>query len=538
MNHRTVGEGLRLAVQANPQGDAIIIGGQRLSFSQLQARAAKVAGGLRGLGIRPGDHVGILMPNNLEYLLLFHACALLGAAAVHFNSRYRSEELRYVIQDSGIKRLFTSAMQREFADYEAMLGQLYPELAGWDGRRRLALAEAPRLEAIHLLHAPQGHAWPGWEALMGEEPLAEGDCCSDPERIALIMYTSGTTAQPKACLLSHRSLEFCGRGLAERWQMGPADRFWDPLPFFHMSTILPLAACRASAAAFIGQEHFDAGASVQEIEAERATILFPSFPTLTNALFTHPDFSAAKFSSVRIVNNVGPADLLRRFADALPAAAHVSAYGLTEAGGVIAFNHPDDTLEQRTTTSGQVFDGVEVKVVDPETLEAMPDGETGEILIRGPSMFSGYLNAPEKTAEVTAPGGWLRSGDLGALVDGGRIRYVGRLKDMLKVGGENVAAIEIEGQLCQHQAIRMAQVVSAPDDRLVEVPAAFIELEPGASLEREAVIEFLRGRIASFKIPRYVAFITEWPMSATKIQKFKLRSMIDPADRVEVQRRP
>ncbi|MFZ8983923.1 MAG: class I adenylate-forming enzyme family protein [Steroidobacteraceae bacterium] len=538
MKHRTIGEGLRLAVQANPQGEAILIGRQRLSFAELRTRAAEVAAGLRRLGVQPGDHVGILMPNNLEYLLLFHGCALLGAAAVHFNSRYRREELRYVIQDSGIKRLFTSAMQREFADYEVMLKDIYPALADWNGSDRLALSEAPALEAIHLLHGPTQHAWPGWEALAGAGQLPENEFCADPERIALIMYTSGTTAQPKACLLSHRALEFCGQGLAERWQMGPADRFWDPLPFFHMSTILPLAACRASGAAFIGQEHFDAGESVREIAEEGATILFPSFPTLTNALFTHPEYAPEKFASVRIVNNVGPADLLRRFADALPAASHVSAYGLTEAGGVIAFNHPDDTLEQRTTTSGQVFDGVEVKVVDPDTLEDKPAGEVGEILIRGPSMFSGYLNAPEKTAEVTAPGGWLRSGDLGALVEGGRIRYVGRLKDMLKVGGENVAAIEIEGQLCQHPSIRMAQVVSAPDERLVEVPAAFIELEPGASLEREAVVEFLRGRIASFKIPRYVAFVTEWPMSATKIQKFKLRAMIDPADRIEIQRKP
>jgi fatty-acyl-CoA synthase len=530
----TVAATLRRAAAQAGNGPALVIGQQRLTHSELLQRAREFAAALHGIGVRPGDHVGILMPNCMEYLLLFHGCALLGARPVHLNARYKRDDLRYVIADSDMRVLFTSAKQREFTDFEAMLRDIYPELAAWRAGEALSLSEAPRLRAIYLLHGDGGHPWPALAdftaAGLGHESFEENQ---DPEQIALIMYTSGTTARPKACLLSNRSLEFVGHSLAARWHMSPRDRFWDPLPFFHMSTMLPLAACRASGATFIAQEHFDAGESVREIVDERATILFPSFPTLTNALFTHPLFDPHRFAAVRIVNNVGPPDLLRRFAAMLPEAAHVSAYGLTEAGGVIAFNAAEDTLEERTETSGHPFAGIEVKIVDPESLQEVRSGESGEILIRGPSLFSGYHNDEERTRQVMAPGGWLRSGDLGALAPGGRIRYLGRLKDMLKVGGENVAAIEIEGYLCLHPAVKMAQVVSAPDDRLVEVPAAFIELHEGARLTVEEVIDFCRGRIASFKIPRYVYFVTEWPMSATKIQKFRLRESIRGDDKID-----
>ena len=529
----TIGQTLRHAVERFGARDAIVMGQRRLSYADVLAEARRTAASLIGIGVRPGDHVGILMPNCLEYLLLFYGCALIGVRPVHLNARYKVDDLRYVIADSDMRVLFTSATRQEFADYAAMLRQIYPELATAARGAPLALAAAPKLGAIYYLHAGTNNPWLGEREFDLAGTGVEVTENADPEQIGLIMYTSGTTANPKACLLSHRSIELAGRGLAGRWQMTEQDRFWDPLPFFHMSTMLPMSACRASGAAFIALEHFEPGSAVREIIAERATILFPSFPTLTNALFSHPDFRADDLTQVRIVNNVGPPDLLRRFAAALPRAAHVSAYGLTEAGGVIAFNDPNDTPEQRAETCGAPFDGIEVKIVDPETLESRPDGEPGEILIRGPTLFSGYHNDAERTRAVTAPGGWLRSGDLGALVSGGRIRYLGRIKDMLKVGGENVAAIEIESYLCTHPAIKVAQVVSVPDDRLAEVPAAFVELHEGANVTAEEVVRFCLGRIASFKIPRYVYVVTDWPMSATKIQKFRLSDRVHREDRID-----
>ena len=528
----TVAHTLRQTAARYGDQEAVVIGGHRLTYGELLSESSRYARALHGMGLRAGDHVGLLMPNCLEYLLLFYACALVGIRPVHLNARYKSDDLRYVIEDSDMRVLITSAKQREFVDYAAMLTGIYPELARWEIGQPLTLAAAPCLRAVYYLHAPAPHRWGderhfvGLDAMTLEENL-------DPEQIALIMYTSGTTAHPKACLLSHRALEYAGRALAKRFQMSKSDRFWDPLPFFHMSTMLPMAACRASGATFIAQEHFEAAASLQEIVAERATILFPSFPTITAALYGHPNFSADAFHAVRLVNNVGPPDLLRRFAAQLPHAIHVTAYGLTEAGGVISFNELTDTPEQLTETSGRPFDGIEVKIVEPETLLEQPVGTAGEILIRGPSMFSGYYNDPARTEVVFLEREWVRSGDLGAVTPEGRIRYLGRLKDMLKVGGENVAAIEIEGFLCTHPAVKVAQVIAVPDDRLQEVAAAFVELQDGVELGPEELVRYCVGRIASFKVPRYVEFVSDWPMSATKIQKFKLLERVERSRKID-----
>jgi fatty-acyl-CoA synthase len=529
---KTIAQSIHAAASRFRERDAIVIGARRLSHAAVQAEARRFAGALLGSGVRPGDHVGILMPNCIEYLLLFYACALIGARAVHFNSRYKSEELRYVIAHSQVKLLFVSAKQRELNDSAAILKGLYPALNGWRIGVPLEIAEARQLGAIYYFHAGAAEGWPTEREFMAAADGVEYSENTNPEEIALIMYTSGTTAHPKACMLSHRALEFAGQSMVARWRMTDRDRFWDPLPFFHMSTMLPLAACRASGAAFIAREHFDPGLSLREIADEKVSILFPAFPTLTNALFGHPDFNAGDLRRVRIVNNVGPPDLLRRFASRLPDATHVSAYGLTEAGGVISFGSTDDTLEERVETGGKPFEGVEVKIADPQTLAPKPVGEPGEILIRGRTLFSGYLNDPDSTRAAMA-GGWLRSGDLGSVTSSGHIRYLGRIKDMLKVGGENVAAIEIESYLCTHPAIKVAQVVGAPDERLTEVPAAFIELKEGARVSAQEIIRYCKGRIASFKIPRYVYFVTDWPMSATKIQKFRLRDRIKSTDRID-----
>jgi fatty-acyl-CoA synthase len=220
----------------------------------------------------------------------------------------------------------------------------------------------------------------------------------------------------------------------------------------------------------------------------------------------------------------------------LPQAVHVSAYGLTETGGVNSFHELTDTVEQRIETCGRPFDGIEVRVVDPDTLATLPAETRGELQVRGATLFSGYYKDAEKTRATILPDGWLRTGDLGALTPEGRIRYLGRIKDMLKVGGENVAAIEIESHLLTHPAIKVAQVIGAPDERMQEVPAAFIELQPGATLTADDVVRHCVGRIASWKVPRHVAFVTDWPMSTTKIQKFALRERLVDAVSVDPKR--
>lgn len=546
MPEATLAHALAFASREYGDRSAIAIGEHRSTYAQLHSQAWRYARSLAGLGIAKGDHVGLLLPNCIEYLLLNHACGLIGARPVHFNTRYRGDELRYVVDDSDVQLLFTSG-----TGTASTLVDAFPELDEWNGSDALSLRAAPLLRGVYCFHGDflrgdsllgdsfhrdGARGWPDerafFDAAQSEDPPTNGD----PEEIGLVMYTSGTTARPKACLLSHRALETTARAMARRWTISSDDALWDPLPFFHMSTLLPLAACRSTGAAFIGAVEFVAADALQTICEHRATILFPSFPAITNELLAHRDFDAAALSQVRIVNNVGPPDLLRRYAAALPRATHVSAYGLTEAGGVVAFHDPTDTPEQLTTTCGRAFEEVEIRVVDPETLAPLPAEQRGELQIRGPTLFSGYYKDTEKTRATLLDDGWLRTGDLGALSRDGRIRYLGRIKDMLKVGGENVAAIEIESHLATHPAVRIAQVIAAPDERLGEVAAAFIELHPGATLAPAEVVEHCVGRIASFKIPRWVAFVHEWPMSATKIQKHRLRDRLHSATYVGPER--
>jgi fatty-acyl-CoA synthase len=259
------------------------------------------------------------------------------------------------------------------------------------------------------------------------------------------------------------------------------------------------------------------------LDREHATVSFATFPAITQALLNHPDYHRDRWRHIRLINNVAPPDTLRMMQEQMPHTVQISAYGCTECGGVVAFNDPEDTLEQRTTTSGRPFDGIELEIRDIETGESCPSGTRGEIVVRGYNLFDGYHRDPELTAAAVDADGWFHTGDIGALSEDGRVSYLGRLKDMLKVGGENVAAVEIESYLGTHPAVSIAAVVAVPDPKYVEVAAAFLELRPGHELTEQEVIDFCRSGLASFKVPRYVRFVREWPMSATKIQKYRLQ---------------
>jgi fatty-acyl-CoA synthase len=252
-----------------------------------------------------------------------------------------------------------------------------------------------------------------------------------------------------------------------------------------------------------------------------------------SSIVAHPDFKSTNFSSVRMMVNIGPHDLLRRFAQALPHVLQVSCYGLTESSGICCVTDLTDTPEDRIVTAGRPFHGSEIKIVNPDTLNDAEIGSLGEIWVRGDAVFCGYYKDPDLTAITITPDGWLRTGDLGELARGGRLIFKGRLKDMLKIGGENVAAAEIENFLMRHEGVKMAQVIPVADERLVEVAAAFVELMPGVLLTELDVADYCAERIASFKVPRYVKFVTDWPMGATKIAKhllprdFENRSALD-----------
>jgi fatty-acyl-CoA synthase len=310
-----------------------------------------------------------------------------------------------------------------------------------------------------------------------------------------------------------------------KFELLEGDRMWDPLPMFHMSFVLPLIACLDAGAALLSMEHFEPGEALRYMERERATVNFASFPTITQALLTHPSYDPSKLC-FRLVNNVAPPDVLRSMQEAMPFATQISAYGLTEAGGVVAFGCAADPLEKRIHTSGRPFRGIEVVAKDVETGAVVPAGEQGELCIRGYCLFEGYYKDPKKNAESFDDEGFLHTGDLGFIDADGYVAYRGRVKDMLKVGGENVAAVEIESFIATHPSVLIVQVVSAPDAKYGEVAAAFVQLRPGTAATAEEIIEHCQGRIASFKVPRHVRFVDEWPMSATKIQKYRLRERI------------
>ena len=536
----TIGGSLIRAARLWPDADALIIDGRRATYSQLLEEVATCARSLVGAGLKPGDKVGMLMTNCWEYVILFYATTLVGGCAVPLNARYREADLGYTIRKADLRFLFTGGHARDFVDYRALLGTIYPELESWDGRSRLNVAGAPVLEAVFNLADPREAVWPT-EVRLSEYAtatpvahVAELAAVADPDVTGLMIFSSGTTADPKACMLNHRSLHFTGCALAKRFEMTERDRYWDPLPFFHMSTMLPMAACRSVGAAFLGTASFDAAKAMDVLEGERVTIAYPVFPTITTALITAPDFERRDLSAIRVVINVGPTDLLRRYMAAIPQATHVSCYGLTEATGVPFYSELSDSDEERLESCGRPFDQVEVRVVDPDTELDLPIGEHGEIWLRGPCIFEGYYHDPERTAEAFAEGGWLRTGDRGRLKPSGHLCYSGRFKDMLKIGGENVAAQEIENYLSTHPAVQIAQIVGVPDDRLQEVAAAFIELRPGASVSAEELVAYCAGKIATYKIPRYVRFVREWPQSSTKIQKFKLRDTFEPTGKIDV----
>ncbi|WP_159982254.1 MULTISPECIES: AMP-binding protein [unclassified Novosphingobium] len=538
LDPQTLGGTLAAAAHVHGTSEALIYDGRRATHAQLFEEALERARALIGLGVRSGDHVGVLMPNCWDYIVLYYAINLVGAQAVLLNARYRPDDLAYVIPKARLRFLFVGGHAWRHCDYRPMLTGVFPELLA-SAQGSLSLGAAPNLEHVIEIGDERPGIWPGESVL---ESAAAGVTRADvleraamvrAEDIGLMIFSSGTTSRPKACMLTHLSLCRTGAAMAERFRFTPQDKVWDPLPLFHMSTILPLAGCRATGACFMGMGHFDADSAMKLLIAEQPTVHYAGFPTIIGALVTHPDFVAYDQSHLRINHVVGPPDLLRRYAALFPGAVAVNSYGLTEATGVPCYSDLDDPQDLLFETNGRLFDGMEGRVVDLDG-NPVPNGVAGEICLRGYALFAGYYDDPEATAAAITPEGWLRTGDRGRIGPGGRLIYDGRVKDMLKIGGENVAAVELESFLMTHPAVKMAQVIGVPDERLMEVAAAYIEVNPGSMVEEVELVRHCIGRIASYKIPRYVRFVEQWPMSATKVQKFELRESFRPDGKIDV----
>jgi fatty-acyl-CoA synthase len=511
--------------------DALIFPRERASYPELAASTTRFARSLQGLGVVAGDKVGILMHNCLDFVLALVGASKLGAVAVPVNGRFKRHELGHVIAHSDIRVLFTATGPAGATDYPALLNEVFPKLAT-QNRFALDLPDAPALRNIVNLDGEAPWLLSRAEFAAAGEGVSDEDVDTVQERVrirdvAMLMYTSGTTARPKGCLLSHEALvRHAGNVARSRFFLTENDRYWDPLPLFHIGGIVPMLSCFYVTATFVHSGHFDADVALRQLEEERCTVAYPAFETLWLEVLNHPRFAEADLSALRLIQNIASPERLIYLQARLPTAVEVSSYGATECSSNLTLPMPDDSYQVRMHTLGHPLPGIEIKIVDPDSRVERPAGEVGELCFRGYSRFEGYYKDPELTASVIDDAGWFHSGDLAYIDADQRLVYAGRLKDMLKVAGENVSALEVEDYMSRHDAVDIVQVVGAPDARYGEVPAAFVQLKPGAQADEGMLIDFCRGSIATYKVPRYVRFVAEWPMSGTKIQKFVLREMI------------
>jgi fatty-acyl-CoA synthase len=526
----TIGGILQAGAARFPNHAAIVFPDATRTYAELLDDAMRIGRGLHALGVRPGDHVGILMPNCMDMVAAIYGIALTGAVATPLNARYRSTELSYVTENADLTVLLTTDIVEEHVDYVELLSQTFPDLAEADDPCDLRLAGASALRSIVMLGSRSANGMisrGGFESLADGTPPAAVESAAQGVRredVALLIYTSGTTANPKGCQLTHHGVTWIAREGGVCWTVRKGDVLWDPLPLFHMSSIIPLTFVVDAGGTYVSMTHFEPAAALRQMQQHPPTLMFSCFPPVTMALITHPEWTRTDLSHVRVWINIAPIETLRVMARALPYAAQIGSYGITEGGGIISFNDAHETQRQLEETVGPPVPSTEIRIIGPTGVD-LPRGAEGEILVRGIGVMKGYYRDPERTAQVLDADGWLHTGDLCSIDADRQISYVGRTKDMLKVGGENVAPAEIESYLSKHPAVQLVQVVGVPDDRLVEVACAYIELREGFWAEPAEFIEYCRGQIAGFKVPRHVRIITEWPMSATKIKRFRLREM-------------
>lgn len=532
-----LGDLLLRSASRHPDRSAIVFPEARLTFGELYGRAQQVARGLIALGVQPGQHVGLLAQNCVEYVEGLFGVALAAAVAIPINARHRTSELRYIVENGDLVALLTTAADTSaHVDFIDLVGQALPSLTRLAGPRALDLVEAPMLRHVVALagrpELPAVLDRASFDALAEAITPTAFHHARNRARLrdpAMILYTSGTTASPKGCVLSHEAVV---RGplhrALHRYGTGDADVTWGAGPLYHVGCLSPFLGSIGAGGTYVTDLHFDPGRALALLAEEKVNVAFPWFPGIMQPLLDHPAFDPAAMKSLQSILVIGPRPMIEQVQATFPDAEMIAACGMTEAAGIYALSDRRETIADRSEAQGKAAPGIELRIVDIATGEDVPDGTMGEILLRGYCVMEGYYKDSEKTAQALDAAGWLHTGDLYTRTPDGRVIFNGRLKDMLKVGGENVATIEIESFLCSHPAVRMASVVGRRDLRLDEVPVAFVELEEGHDISAEELREFCRGQISSYKIPADVHFLSaeEWPMSTTKIDKRGLRARL------------
>jgi fatty-acyl-CoA synthase len=503
----------------------------RWTYDQLARRVDRFAAGLLAIGLYKGDRIGIWAPNRPEWLIAQLATARIGLILVNINPAYRRAELEYALNKVTAKALIV-APRFKSSDYLEMLGDLAPELDG-ASPGRLRAARLPHLRTVIQLGdeaVPGTYSFDDVMAKGGGGQRARLDAISaalSPDDPINIQFTSGTTGAPKGATLTHKNIVnnafFCAQAMALRER----DRLCIPVPLYHcFGMVLGNLACIAEGSTMVFPgEGFEPLETLKAVAGERCTALH-GVPTMFIAMLDHPRFAEFDLGSLRTGIMAGapcPIEVMKRVVAEMHMNEVTIAYGMTETSPVSFQSGTDDPLDRRVSTVGRIHPHVEVKIVDDEG-RTVSVGATGELCTRGYSVMRGYWDDPERTAEAIDAEGWMHTGDLASLDAQGYCNIVGRVKDMLIRGGENIYPAEIEDYLYRHPKVQMVQVFGVPDPRLGEEVCAWIELKPGQSATEEEIREFCRGQIAHYKIPRYIRFVTEMPMTVTgKAQKFKMR---------------
>jgi fatty-acyl-CoA synthase len=508
----TIGRNLERTIERAGDRDALICThqGVRYSYAEFGQAVQRLAAGMLAAGLRRGDRAGVWGPNRAEWTLVQYATAELGVILVNINPAYRTSELEYALGQSGCRVLF-AALECRGSDSVEMVEHVEPNLAS--------------LERVVFFDTEE------WEELgaarVGDAVRALGAELDFDDPIN-IQYTSGTTGFPKGATLTHHNILNNAHFVAQLLGYTEQDRVCVPVPLYHcFGMVLGNLACTASGAAMVyPAETFDPEATLGACASERCTSLY-GVPTMFIAELEHPHFADYDLDSLRTGIMAGspcPVEVMKRVGKEMGIEQISIAFGQTETSPVSTFVRVDDTLEHRCATVGQVMPHTEIKIIDAATDQVLPRGTAGEFCARGYLVMQGYWNDRDRTEESIDPAGWMHSGDLATMDDEGYVRIVGRIKDMVIRGGENLYPREIEEFLYTHPDIADVQVIGVPDERYGEELMAWVVLRSEATISEEDVREFCRGKIAYFKVPRYVKFVDSFPMTITgKVQKFKMR---------------
>jgi fatty-acyl-CoA synthase len=513
---QTIGANFESTVAAHGDNEALVefASGRRWTYAELDRDVNALARGLIGSGVAKGDRVGVWAPNCAEWTIAQYASAKVGAILVNVNPSYRTHEFSYAVNQSGLRLLF-SVESFKTSDYRSMIEE--------------TAERNTSLERVVYIGTDD------WAALVAEGEGLPDDAVA--ERMATleagdpinIQYTSGTTGYPKGATLSHRNILNNGFFVTETIKFTARDRLCIPVPFYHcFGMVMGNLGCTTHGATMvIPAPGFDPETTLRAVEEERCTALY-GVPTMFIAMQNHPTFADHDLSSLRtgcMAGSICPIEVMKHCVNDMHMAEVSIAYGMTETSPVSTQTRADDDLERRTATIGRVHPHVEIKVVDPVTLETVERGQPGELCTRGYSVMIGYWDDQERTDEAIDSEGWMHTGDLAEMRDDGYCNIVGRIKDMVIRGGENIYPREIEEFLYRHPDVEDVQVIGVPDERYGEELAAWIKLRPGADpLDSEKVREFANGKLAHYKIPRYVLLVDEFPMTVTgKIRKVQMR---------------